>query len=179
MSFFTGRRQNDTDPEIDLKQSSAIGFDTVLSASTILDGTLKSEGNIRLDGHFTGKLNITGNVLVGETAEINADIDARNISIAGIVRGNVTGNKVQLLKTGRIWGNIHSNSLTTEDGAFIDGKIIMNADLLDKKTEESEDELPSDVDIMDDETVISIDDKDLSATSPHIPDEIDETDTLD
>jgi len=176
MSFFTGRRQSDADVDNTPASSSAIGFDTVLSASTVLEGTLKSEGNIRLDGHFTGKLDIIGNVLVGETAEINANIEARNISIAGIVRGDVTGNKIQLLKTGRIWGNIYSNSLTTEDGAFIDGKIAMNADLLNKKSDVKETKIESD--IMEDETIVSIED-DLSATNPHIPDEVDESDILD
>lgn len=102
-----------------------IGFETVLGASTVIEGKLVSKGNVRLDGEFTGTLDITGNVLVGETAKINADLDARNISIAGAVRGNITGNKVQLLRTGRIWGDISANALTTEEGAFIDGKITM------------------------------------------------------
>ena len=72
-----------------------------------------------------GTLEIGGNVLVGETAQINADINAKNISIAGAVRGNVNGKKVQLLRTGRIWGDIRATALTTEEGAFIDGKITM------------------------------------------------------
>jgi cytoskeletal protein CcmA (bactofilin family) len=132
MSFFNSRKQNEVEIERDEKQSvkpsipqHPIGFDTVLGASSSMDGKLHSEGNVRLDGEFTGTLEIKGNVLVGETAKINADIAARNISIAGAVRGNVTGNKVQLLRTGRIWGDITANALTTEEGAFIDGKITM------------------------------------------------------
>jgi cytoskeletal protein CcmA (bactofilin family) len=102
-----------------------VGFETVLGANCTLEGTLRSNANVRLDGTFTGTLEITGNVLVGETAKINADINAKNISIAGAVRGNVTGKKVQLLRTGRIWGDIQAQALTTEEGAFIDGKITM------------------------------------------------------
>ncbi len=127
MSFFKGRRQNETENELPETKSTHIGFDTVLSAQTTLEGTLKSEGNIRLDGSFSGKLDITGNVLVGETAIIHADIEARNISIAGKVHGNVIGNKVQLLQTGHIWGDIKATSLTTEDGAFIEGNIAMQS----------------------------------------------------
>ena len=167
MSFFTGRRQNDTEAVIEKTESSHVGFDTVLSASTILEGTLKSEGNIRLDGKFTGKLDITGNVLVGETAEINADIEARNISIAGAVRGNVTGNKVQLLRTGQIWGDIKSNSLTTEDGAFIEGNIAMNTVPLPVEPVEEEKieaEAPTH-----DETIASVEDEALSQTHPDLP----------
>lgn len=97
----------------------------MLGANSVIEGTLRSNANVRLDGTFSGTLEITGNVLVGETARINADINARNISIAGAVRGNITGRKVQLLRTGRIWGDIHAQALTTEEGAFIDGKIAM------------------------------------------------------
>ncbi len=130
MAFFGNRRQpdpdiedRDTQPRLTVQQP--IGFETVLGANSIMEGTFKSSGNVRMDGTFTGTLEISGNILVGETARITADIDARNISIAGAVRGNVTGNKVQLLRTGRVWGDINASALTTEDGAFIDGRITM------------------------------------------------------
>lgn len=131
MSFFTNRRQSEAETEREKQPTKSaipqhpVGFETVLGAGSVMEGTLSSKGNVRLDGDFTGTLEITGNVLIGETAKINADVDARNISIAGAVRGNVTGNKVQLLRTGRIWGDITANALTTEEGAFIDGKITM------------------------------------------------------
>lgn len=135
MSFFGNRRQVDPAPasstpkpsvsQIPVSGQQPVGFETVLGANSVMEGTLKSSANIRLDGTFTGTLEITGNVLVGETAKINADIHAKNVSIAGAVRGNVSGKKVQLLRTGRIWGDIQAQALTTEEGAFIDGKITM------------------------------------------------------
>lgn len=103
----------------------AVGFETVLGATTTLRGDLKSRANIRLDGTFEGTLEIDGNVLIGETAKITADIHAKNVSIAGAVRGNVSGKKVQLLRTGRVWGDISATAIATEEGAFIDGKITM------------------------------------------------------
>ncbi len=136
MSFFGSRRQVEPDAprkteEVQQPRPTAVqhqtpvGFETVLGANSIMEGTLRSSANVRLDGTFSGTLEITGNILVGETAKINADINARNISIAGAVRGNISGKKVQLLRTGRIWGDISAGALTTEEGAFIDGKITM------------------------------------------------------
>ncbi len=133
MAFFSGRRSGEHDSPAQQDQlpprpafsQGPIGFETVLGANCVMEGTLQSEGNVRLDGMFTGTLEIKGNVLVGETAKIHADINARNISIAGAVRGNVVGNKVQLLRTGRIWGDISASALTTEEGGFIDGRITM------------------------------------------------------
>ena len=128
-AFFTHRRgQADAEPEEAAPVMPAgrpVGFDTVIGSNTQIEGEFASSGNVRMDGAFSGSLEVSGNILVGESAEINADINARNISIAGTVRGNVTGSKVQLLRTGRIWGDINAAALTTEEGAFIDGKISM------------------------------------------------------
>lgn len=139
MSFFGSRRQSENAPQnrdVSAQKpqtaqapvaasSPQVGFETVLGASSALEGALRSSANIRLDGTFTGTLEINGNVLIGETAKINADVNAKNISIAGAVRGNVNGKKVQILRTGRVWGDIRATALTTEEGAFIDGKITM------------------------------------------------------
>jgi cytoskeletal protein CcmA (bactofilin family) len=139
MSFFSSRRQTEqpsTPPTEErapvprplpqpAQPPQPVGFDTVLGANCTLEGVLRSKANVRLDGTFSGTLEIDGNVLVGETAKITADINAKNVSIAGAVRGNVSGKKVQLLRTGRIWGDIRAMALTTEEGAFIDGKITM------------------------------------------------------
>jgi len=134
MSFFGNRRQVETNPppaveSVQITKPSlpqpAVGFDTVLGPNSVLEGKFQSNANVRLDGTFSGTLEINGNILVGETAKIKADINARNISVAGAVRGNITGKKVQVLRTGRVWGDIRATALTTEEGAFIDGKITM------------------------------------------------------
>lgn len=133
MSFFGGKRQPtpitsdpvETPPVPQHLPRQPVGFETVLGANSTLTGELRSQANVRLDGTFEGTLEIEGNVLVGETAKINADIHAKNVSVAGAVRGNISGNKIQLLRTARVWGNISAAAITTEEGAFIDGKLTM------------------------------------------------------
>jgi cytoskeletal protein CcmA (bactofilin family) len=133
MSFFGGRKSQPAPSATEFPQAPAAthparqtaGFDTVLGPGATLKGDLKSQGNVRLDGTFEGTLEIDGNVLVGEAAKITADIHAKNVSIAGAVRGNVSGKKVQLLRSARVWGDISATSISTEEGAFIDGKIAM------------------------------------------------------
>jgi cytoskeletal protein CcmA (bactofilin family) len=102
-----------------------IGHETVFGSNASFKGELRSKANVRIDGAFEGNIDIEGNLMIGESAKIIANIGARNMRIAGAVRGNITGNKIELLRTGRIWGDINANALTTEDGAFIDGKITM------------------------------------------------------
>ncbi len=143
MSIFGGRKQQPQNPTTSVPApppspapSSAapasslaprqpVGFETILGANATLKGELRSRANVRLDGIFEGTLEIDGNVLVGETAKVTADINAKNVSIAGAVRGNVSGKKVQLLRTSRVWGDISATAIATEEGAFIDGKITM------------------------------------------------------
>lgn len=127
-AFFSNRRQQTDETEVrplTTLPHQPVGFDTVIGSTCHIEGKFMSSGNVRFDGKFSGTLEISGNILVGETADISAEINARNISIAGTVRGNVTGHKVQLLRTGKIWGDISASALTTEEGAFIDGKITM------------------------------------------------------
>ncbi|QPC85042.1 polymer-forming cytoskeletal protein [Phototrophicus methaneseepsis] len=171
MSFFSGRRQSEDVEHSDKTETprpypqQPIGFESVLGTSADLEGKLSSKGNVRLDGTFTGTLEIEGNILVGETAIINADIEARNISIAGAVRGNVTGNKVQLLRTGRIWGDIRAAALTTEEGAFIDGRITM---IGHEATQSGK--LPADVDSLSDTEPNDIAPEEIGAPLPEVTD---------
>lgn len=132
MSFFGGRKQQSPKqtgsfppPPVASTPRQPVGFETVLGANSTLKGDLKCQGNLRLDGTFEGTLQIEGNVLIGETAKITADVSAKNVSVAGAVRGNVGGKKVQLLRTARVWGDISATAISTEEGAFIDGKITM------------------------------------------------------
>lgn len=151
-AFFAGRRgQTDTESQeavTVLPVGQPVGFDTVIGSNSETEGTFTSSGNVRMDGKFIGALEIEGNILVGESADIRADINARNISIAGTVRGNVAGNKVQLLRTGRIWGDISASALTTEEGAFIDGKITMLG--------HSATQPPADEDLIDQEDLVRV-----------------------
>jgi cytoskeletal protein CcmA (bactofilin family) len=95
------------------------GYETVIGINTTLKGDI--------DGQFDGSIELDGNLMVGEAATIHADISAHNITISGNVFGNVTGNKVQITRTGRVRGDISAAGLNTEDGAFLDGKITMAA----------------------------------------------------
>ncbi|MEO0565261.1 MAG: polymer-forming cytoskeletal protein [Chloroflexota bacterium] len=135
--------QDDASPSARETQSGAAArvFDTALGAGSVVEGALSSDGNVRLDGKFKGSLDIRENVLVGISAEIEANIEATNVSVAGIVRGDVSGKKVHLLATARIWGDIRAESLITEDGAFIEGRVSIG-------TNEAEDEI-SEADLAD------------------------------
>ena len=104
-------------------------IETVIGPNAHFRGELVSEGGVRIDGIFEGTINTTGNLVVGETAKVIADIVANNVSISGAVKGNISGNRVEILETGRVWGDLTVSSLLLNEGAYLRGQTTMHADI--------------------------------------------------
>jgi len=101
----------------------------VLGPTTSFQGHLKAEGNVRVDGYFDGSIETTGNVVIGEAAKVLADITANNIQVWGAVKGNVTASgRLEILPSGRVWGDIKVTSLLIDEGGLFRGKSIMAGD---------------------------------------------------
>lgn len=104
-------------------------IETIVGPNAHFRGDIQSDGGIRIDGIFEGTIDITGNLVIGEGAKIIAEIRANNISISGAVKGNVNGNRVEILETGRVWGDLTINSLLLNEGAYLRGQTTMHGDI--------------------------------------------------
>jgi cytoskeletal protein CcmA (bactofilin family) len=103
-------------------------IETLIGTTADFNGHLKSDGGVRVDGTFEGLIETAGNVLIGESAKVLADITARNVQVAGAVRGNVTASgRLEILATGRVWGDIHVSSFMIEEGGVFRGQSLMQA----------------------------------------------------
>jgi cytoskeletal protein CcmA (bactofilin family) len=111
-----GRRQSDTALDT---------IETLIGPTANIVGDLKSDGGVRIGGVLEGSLATAGNLAVEDSAQILGDITAHNASIAGIVKGNITANRVEVLSTGQVWGDISANSFLLDDGGFIEGHVHM------------------------------------------------------
>ncbi len=107
--------------------------ETVVGPSVKIQGDLNSEGNIRIEGSVTGKVQTTQSVHIGEAAVITADMQAGNAIVAGQVQGNikVSGNLI-LQSTAKVNGDIACGVLRVEDGALFSGKCNMKGAALEK-----------------------------------------------
>ena len=104
-------------------------IETIIGPNAHFRGDVQSDGGVRVDGIFEGSIDITGNLVIGEGAKIIAEIKANNISISGAVKGNVNGNRVEILETGRVWGDLTINSLLLNEGAYLRGQTTMHGDI--------------------------------------------------
>ena len=72
-----------------------------------LQGRAGGDGDFHIAGRFEGDINVTGRVLVGEGAEVDANINARAIVVGGTVRGNLSAaTRVEILPTGVLTGTL-------------------------------------------------------------------------
>jgi cytoskeletal protein CcmA (bactofilin family) len=101
---------------------------TLLGKGSEFEGKLSFEGTVRVDGKLTGEIFTEDVLIVGEGAEVNAEVSVGSIVIQGTVRGNVTAKRsVEIHSPGRVKGNINTPSLFVEKGVFFDGHCQMDA----------------------------------------------------
>jgi len=111
------------------KEPAVVGdgrVDTIIGRDAQLKGTVVSSGIIRVDGKIDGEIVHKGDVAIGESGEITASIKAHNVTVAGIVNGNIesTG-KLELLPTARVSGDLNVATLVIGEGAIFKGSCDM------------------------------------------------------
>ncbi len=101
---------------------------TIVGAGARLEGNVVSAGSLRIDGQVKGQINADGDVVLSPQSQVEADIRAQNVSVAGRFKGNViVKGKAHLARGGRIDGNITSKTLVIEEGGIFHGQSIMDA----------------------------------------------------
>jgi len=100
--------------------------ETIIGSSVKLEGDLIGEGNISIHGDVSGKIQTKGNLLIGDTANIKAEVSAANISVSGTVEGNIKSDqKLEISDQGKIIGDISSQTLSIAPGASFSGQSNM------------------------------------------------------
>jgi excisionase family DNA binding protein len=105
----------------------------ILDVDASMQGTLsfKDPVNLRINGKFEGSLETKGNLTVGQGAMVTAEIIGDNIIIGGKVRGRITAKeRLTLLPTAVIEGDIHPAKLNIAEGAILEGHCSMLHDFL-------------------------------------------------
>ncbi len=95
---------------------------SVLGADLSVTGNIAASSDLHIDGTVHG--DITCESLVqGESSAINGAIVARSARLSGRIDGSISCSELVILKTARITGDVHYDTLTIEQGAFVDGRL--------------------------------------------------------
>jgi len=102
---------------------------TRLGTDTVLKGTLRFTESVEISGTLEGKIIAEGFLLIRDGATITADIKAREIIVGGQVNGNIEAtDRLEILSTGKIYGNVRTARFRVADGVVFEGKCEMLRD---------------------------------------------------
>ena len=96
-----------------------------LGPSIVVKGEISSEEDLQIDGKVIGNVSLRGHRLtVGRTAELNSEINAREIIVYGNASGNLRArDRVEIKKDGQVIGDITTARISVEEGAYFKGHI--------------------------------------------------------
>lgn len=108
------------------KERSGVAVETLIGASTHVEGTVRVQGSLRVDGRVTGQLSVDGRCEIGADGYVEATVSATELTVAGRIAGDVevTG-RLHVLSTGSIVGDVRTRVLVVEEGGTIDGRCLM------------------------------------------------------
>lgn len=99
-----------------------IFVNSIVGEGTKFVGDLELNGLLRIDGDFIGTITTNGKVLIGKNGRAECTITADTVVVGGVVKGDIISKeKVVVLSTGMIIGNISTPRLISEDGVILNG----------------------------------------------------------
>jgi cytoskeletal protein CcmA (bactofilin family) len=99
-----------------------IFINSIVGEGTKFVGDLELMGLLRIDGDFIGTITTNGKVLIGKNGRAECTITADTVVIGGVVKGDIVcKEKVVILSTGMLIGNVSTPRLISEDGVILNG----------------------------------------------------------
>ncbi len=102
------------------------GVDTILGKGSEFDGKLTFEGQVHIEGKFTGQIHTKDTLIIGQGAKVTAEISAGTVIVNGTVEGNIRATQmVELHQPARVKGSIEAPSLAIDKGVVFEGTCKM------------------------------------------------------
>jgi len=102
----------------------------IIGKAAHVRGRISGEGNLRIDGSVSGEVALKGQLVVGDGAEVTADVQAGSVVVEGTLEGDIAAtDAVAIRATARVSGAIRGASVSIEEGASVSGKIEADFEL--------------------------------------------------
>lgn len=106
---------------------------STIGARSYFEGRFMVKGTLRIDGKFEGQMLDVDQIFIGPNGKVKTNIYASNVVIEGMVIGNITAkNRVFLLPTAKIYGDIRTPELIIQNGVILEGNCHISKDLKTK-----------------------------------------------
>ena len=109
-----------------MERGTATGSTSMLSKEVKLEGEIQGSENLQVEGRFKGTIKLAGDLYIGPTGVVNADIEADNVVVHGQINGNVLARKqLQIQSSGKLVGDCTAQSIDIKEGALFEGRSKM------------------------------------------------------
>jgi cytoskeletal protein CcmA (bactofilin family) len=97
-----------------------------LGGGTVVDGTIRANNSVRVDGKVKGKLICKNTLTVGINGEIEGEVEAKNAIIGGKIKGKIkVAEKLVLEAKSVLMGDLKASKLLIDEGAVFEGNSDM------------------------------------------------------
>ncbi len=125
-SFLKGDSRNTNagakNSDANMRQSSGAANMSQIAAGTVIEGTVKFDHNVRLDGIIKGDVECTHKLVMGKQAKIEGTLKTQNMTVEGAFEGTLTVKELlQLASSAKVSGSISAGKLQVDPGAILDG----------------------------------------------------------
>lgn len=118
-----------TPPAKNLEDKLAERFGKIRSAlgpGTVIQGKLSFDSTVRIDGKLGGDLFSSKALIVGETGQVDAQVDAASLIILGSVKGKIkAAERIEVWAGGKLEAEVTTPILVVEEGAYLAGSCSM------------------------------------------------------
>ena len=102
----------------------------VIGENSYFSGKFLINGSLRIDGRFEGKYLQADQLYIGPNGKVKTNINAVSVIIEGLVIGNINAtNRVLLMPTAKILGDIKTPELIIQNGVILEGRCTIANDL--------------------------------------------------
>ncbi|MDP3971037.1 MAG: polymer-forming cytoskeletal protein [bacterium] len=99
--------------------------ETIIGQAVRVEGVFSGSGNVTVYGEVVGTFTTSGDLIVEDTAKIEADVEANNITVSGEIHGKIKCHgQLNLLASGKIYGDVQSEVFSVETGAILQGQCV-------------------------------------------------------
>ena len=99
---------------------------SLLSKNVKIEGEIQGPENLHVEGYIKGAVNLSGDIFIGNTGIVEAEVEARNIIIQGEVTGNVLARQqLEIHPSGKLIGDCSAASIDIKEGAVFEGRSNM------------------------------------------------------
>ncbi|MGB2869057.1 MAG: polymer-forming cytoskeletal protein [Bacteroidota bacterium] len=98
----------------------------LVGSGTVVEGKIRSQGSVRIDGKLIGEVTASETLAVGVNGEVEGNVTAKNVTVGGKIRGSINAaEKIVFEGKSVIKGDIRATRLIIDEGCIFDGKVSM------------------------------------------------------